>query len=160
MNSAEETATEWLYHTMRVHMRAQRDNIQPSRPKDWINLCWDVGNSLTMMHIHGIAITPVIENVSAKLRLEFLGAKGLMPSDIQKMRVFYLNYFERKNLLPKIQLVNWECHIFILDHCRDPLQQEYYLDFCAQENCDLAGLESAFKAQRFELNALPDFISQ
>ncbi len=155
MKPAEETAIQWLHDTIRVHLRARRDGKPSPVSDEWVGLCWDVGHSLAMMHAHGIAVPPVIEAVSAKLRLEFLGAKGLFPADLQLMRLFYLNYFERAQLLPKLRTIPWDRHALILERCRDPLQQEFYLELCVKENLNRDGLLEALKAQRYETSALP-----
>jgi hypothetical protein len=155
MKSAEDTASQWLYDTVRVHLRARKEAKLGSVGENWVGLCWDVGHSLTMMHIHGISVQPVIENVSSKLRLEFLKAKGLLPSDFQLMRVFYLNYFERAQLLPKLLTIPWERHVVIFEKCKDPLQQEFYLELCSKEKLNQEDLLAALKAQRYEMSSLP-----
>ena len=158
MNSAEETAIQWLHDTVRVYLRARREGKLKSVSQEWVGLCWDIGHSLAMMQAHGIAVQPVIETVSAKLRLEFLGAKGLYPTDFQLMRLFYLNYFERESILSKLRNIPWECHKIILEQCRDPLQQEFYLELIVREKLGLDELVQALKQFRFETSALPDLV--
>lgn len=158
MNSAEETATQWLHDTVRVYLRARREGKLQSISKEWVGLCWDIGHSLAMMQAHGILLQPVIETVSAKLRLEFLGYKGLYPVDFQLMRLFYLNYFEREKILPKLRDVAWESHKIILDQCKDPLQQEFYLGLILKENFTTEALIEALKLRRFETSALPALV--
>lgn len=155
MKTAEDTAIQWLYDTIRVHLRAKREGKPSPVSEDWVGLCWDVGNSLAMMHIHGISVPPVIEAVSAKLRLEFLGTKGLLAHDFQLMRVFYLNYFERASLLPKLRSIPWDRHEVILERCKDPLQQEFYLDVCLKEKISREELLAAIEKQRYEISSLP-----
>jgi hypothetical protein len=160
MITPEDTAIQWLHDTIRVHLRARREGRPSPVSENWVGLCWDIGHSLTMMHIHGIKLPPVIESVSARLRLEFLGATGLMPSDFQMMRVFYLNYFERAQLLPKLKQIPWERHTIILEKCKDPVQQEYYLELCLKEGLNQEDLEAALKAQRYETSSISLFSSR
>ncbi len=160
MQPYEDTAIQWLQDTIRVHLRARREGNLPLISSEWVGLCWDVGHSLTMMQAHGISAQPVIEAVSAKLRLEFLGAKGLMPADFQMMRLFYLAYFERPDLLPMLRVIPWECHAVILDRCKDPVQQEYYLSLCVTQSLSQDGLLSALKEQRYELSSAPRHVPQ
>jgi hypothetical protein len=86
--------------------------------------------------------------------MEFVGAKGLLPSDFQMMRLFYLNYFERADLLPKLRKIPWDRHVLILERCKDPVQQEFYLDLCLKEGLNQEGLLEAFKKQRYETSSL------
>jgi hypothetical protein len=153
MQPYEATAIQWLHDEVRVYLRARREGKQPPNPSDWVGLCWDVGHSLSMMAAHGIALKPVLVAVSGKLRMEFAGVKGLMPSDFQMMRLFYLNYFERAELLPKLRRIPWDRHEAILSRCKDPVQQEFYLDLCLKENLNKEGLLEAFKRQRYEMSS-------
>jgi hypothetical protein len=153
MKPYEATAIQWLHDEVRVYLRARREGKQPPAPGDWVGLCWDVGHSLSMMAAHGISLKPVLVAVSGKLRMEFVGVKGLLPSDFQMMRLFYLNYFERMELLPKLRLIPWDRHELILQRGKDPVQQEFYLDLCLKENLNREGLEEAFKNQRYEMSS-------
>lgn len=154
MKPYEETAMQWLYDEVRVHLRARKEGKQPPAGVDWVGLCWDVGHSLSMMAAHGIDVHKVIEVVSGKLRLEFLGVQGLHPADFQLMRLFYLNYFERNEWLEKLRLIPWERHVLILERCKDPGQQEFYLELCLKEGLNQEGLVGALKGQRYEMSSL------
>ena len=45
----------------------------------------------------------------------------------------------------------------ILQRCKDPVQQEFYLELCLKENLNREGLEDAFKRQRYEMSSLTAF---
>lgn len=154
MQPYEQTAIQWLRDEIRVYLRARREGKQPPAPGDWVGLCWEIGHSLSMMAAHGIAVNPVIAAVSGKLRLEFVGVQGLLPSDFHRMRLFYLNYFERSALLPKLRQIPWDRHEVILDRCKDPAQQEFYLDLCLKEGLNRDGLLEAIAKQRYETSAM------
>jgi hypothetical protein len=77
-----------------------------------------------------------------------------MPSDFQMMRIFYLNYFERSELLPKLRQLQWDRHELILERCKDPGQQEFYLDLCLKEGLNRDGLVEAIAKQRYEMSAM------
>jgi hypothetical protein len=74
------------------------------------------------------------------------------------MRAFYLNYFERTSLLPKLRTIPWNCHVTILDKCKDPLQQEFYLELCNKEGLKKEGLLAALKEQRYEKSSFSSLI--
>jgi hypothetical protein len=154
MQPEEETAAQWLYNEIRVYLRARREGRQPPAPGDWVGLCWEVGNSLTLMAAHGIPVPPVVDAVSGKLRSEFPGVQGLLPSDFQQMRTFYLAYFERAALLPKLRRIPWDRHMVILEKCKDPVQQEFYLELCLREDLDRDGLSEALARRRYEMSAM------
>lgn len=150
-----ETAIQWLHDTIRCHLRAQREWNPPPPPGEWVVLCWDVGHSLSMMQAHGIPADPVIEAVSRLLIGEFgPDAEGdLSPYGLRTMRQFYLDYFERPHLQPLLRAVDWDCHKLILAMCRDPLQQEFYLDLCRTMGLEAESLAAALKDRRYELSA-------
>ena len=154
MQPYEATASQWLYDEIRVHLRARREGKLPPAPGDWVGLCWEVGHSLSMMAAHGISLKPVITAVSGKLRTEFQGVQGLMPSDLHLMRIFYLNYFERAHLLPKLRQIPWDRHELILEKCKDPVQQEFYLELCLKESLNREGLLEAIARHRYETSAM------
>ncbi len=160
-----DTAIQWLHDTIRVQVRARREaegtadagaNAAAERPafgEDWVTLCWEVGHSLTMMQAHGIPAQPVIDAVSDRLISEFGSEGDFTPYGIRTMRQFYLDYFERPHLQPLIRVVPWDCHKLILALCRDPSQQEYYLELCRSEGMTSEALAEAVKSRRYELSA-------
>jgi hypothetical protein len=150
-----ETAIQWLHDTIRCHVRARREWNPPPPPGEWVMLCWDVGHSLSMMQAHGIPAEPVIEAVSRLLTAEFGSDGDLSPYGLRTMRQFYLDYFERPFLQAKLRSVSWDCHKLILALCRDPLQQEYYLDLCRAQDLTPEGLTQAVKEKRYELSSGP-----
>lgn len=148
-----ETAIQWLYDTIRCQLRAQNESATPPPASDWVNLCWEVGHSLSMMQAHGIPAQPVIDAVSEKLTAEFGSEVDLSPYGIRTMRQFYLDYFERPQLQAKLRLITWDCHKLILALCRDPMQQEYYLELCRTEGFTAETLATALKEKRYEFSA-------
>lgn len=155
-----ETAVQWLYDAMRCQILIQRKSedknqapVPPAPPADWVNLCWEVGHSLTMMQAHGIPAQPVIDEVSRRLVGEFGSEGDYTPYGIRTMRQFYLDYFERPQLQPLLRAVHWDCHKLILSLCRDPAQQEYYLRAARDENLSAEQLAAALKDRRYELSA-------
>ena len=149
-----ETAIQWLWDTVRCHLRSA-DRGSPGEAGHWVDLCWDIGHSLAMMQSQGIPVPPVIESVSCQLRKEFPGERGLRPSDFQLMRHFYLVYFEKARWHSRLREVPWDLHAYLLETCKDPLQQEFYLELCLREVSTLAELARAIRSSRFELSATP-----
>lgn len=148
-----ETAIQWLHDTIRVQVRARAEAGGAASAEEWVTLCWEVGHSLTMMQAHGIPAQPVIEAVSGRLIAEFGSDGDFTPYGIRIMRQFYLDYFERPHLQPLIRAVSWDCHKLILALCRDPSQQEYYLELCRSEGLTAEALSEAVKSRRYELSA-------
>jgi hypothetical protein len=159
-----DTAVQWIYNHIRYVMRARQGRARTrvgrelqaaTVESEWVGMCWDVGHSLVMMQAHGIPAGPVIESVSAKLLIEFPETADLEVGGFQRMRLFYLDYFERPHLLPKLRTISWASHVLIQERCRDPWQQEFYLELCVSRKLDRAGLEEAMKARAYELSATP-----
>lgn len=154
-----DTAIQWLHDTIRVQVRARLEAQGAAIAEgatveqDWVTLCWEVGHSLTMMQAHGIPAQPVIEAVSDRLISEFGSDGDFTPYGIRTMRQFYLDYFERPHLQPLIRAVSWDCHKLLLALCRDPSQQEYYLELCRTEGMTSEALSEAVKSRRYEMSA-------
>jgi hypothetical protein len=152
-----ETAIQWLHDTLRCQIRARRAAAPTGDPAAWVDLCWEVGHSLSMMQAHGIPAQPVIDAVSRKLVDEFGPGGDWTPYGIRTMRQFYLDYFERPDLQPRLRAVDWDCHKILLALCRDPAQQEYYLEICRSEGLGAEALAAALKERRYERSAaLPE----
>lgn len=145
-----ETATQWLHDTIRCQIRSRRETGAAADPAAWVDLCWEVGHSLSMMQAHGIPAQPVIEAVSEKLTGEFGPEADCTPYGLRTMRQFYLDYFERPGLQPLLRAVNWDCHKILLALCRDPAQQEYYLVMCRSQGLSAEALAQALKDKRYE----------
>lgn len=148
-----ETAIQWLHDSLRCQLRAQRESDTATSPADWVNVCWEVGHSLAMMQAHGIPVQPVIDAVSERLVGEFGSEGDLSPYGLRSMRQFFLDYFERPQLHAKLRTVPWDCHKLILSLCRDPMQQEYYLDLCRAEGLTVESLAKALKERRYEVSS-------
>lgn len=154
MDTHLETATQWLHDTIRCRIRARREAGPAADPAAWVDVCWEVGHSLVMMQAHGIPAQPVIEAVSERLTGEFGPEADWTPYGIRTMRQFYLDYFERPSLQPMLRTVGWDCHKIILALCRDPAQQEYYLDMCRTQGLPAEGLAQALKEKRYEWSSV------
>lgn len=149
MASNLETAVQWLHDTMRCQIRA-RESGPATNPAAWVDLCWEVGHSLSMMQANGIPAQPVLESVAEKLMDEFGPEGDWSPYGIRTMRQFYLDYFERPVLQPLLRAVSWDCHKILLALCRDPAQQEYYLELCRSQGLSAEALTLALKEKRYE----------
>jgi len=149
-----ETATQWLHDTIRCRYRSRREAGMDADPSAWVDLCWEVGHSLSMMQAHGIPAQPVIESVSGKLVDEFGPESDFTPYGIRTMRQFYLDYFERPALQPLLRMVNWDSHKILLALCRDPAQQEYYLEMCRSQGLSAEALTKALKEKRYEWSSV------
>jgi hypothetical protein len=164
MDSNIETAVQWIYNHIRYVMRAKHGRARTKVGKErqsaaleaeWVGMCWDIGHSLVMMQAHGIAVAPVIESVSKRLQTEFPESGDLGGAGLLRMRQFYLDYFERPHLLPKLMKIAWACHLLIQERCRDPLQQEFFLELCARKKMAREDLAKAMDERAYELNAAP-----
>jgi hypothetical protein len=159
-----ETAVQWIYNHIRYVVRAKRarprtklgrERLASVMETEWVEMCWDVGHSLTMMQAHGIPFAPVIDAVSSRLMVEFPDLVDLQAGGLQRMRRFYLDYFERPDLLPRLRMVSWGCHLLIQERCRDPMQQEFYLEMCIRKKWTPEDLAKALESRSYELSAAP-----
>lgn len=162
MKENAETGVQWIYNHVRYMLRALqarprtragRERLDSNIGAEWVAMCWDVGHSLVMMQAHGIETPEIIKTVSGRLRSEFPDAKDLDPAGFARMRQFYLDYFERPRLLPRLREIAWECHLLIQERCRDPMQQEFYLELCADRKLRREGLAKAMESRAYELSA-------
>ena len=58
---------------------------------------------------------------------EFPVVQGFSKDNLWRMRNFYLAYQKNEKLAPLLQEIGWTYNIYILEHCGDDLEREFYI---------------------------------
>ena len=92
-----------------------------------VGLYWDIGRMIVERQMdadHGSAIA---EQLSNDLRTEFPGISGFSRRNVFYMREFYLLYRNDERVQPLVAQIGWSHNLVIFQHCKDPLEREFYI---------------------------------
>lgn len=77
---------------------------------------------------YAVLLSEVKERVrAADLRQEFPGVSGYSRRNVFYMREFYLAYCDLPKVQPLVAQIGWTHNLIILQHCKDPLEREFYI---------------------------------
>ena len=69
----------------------------------------------------------VVQRLVADLQAEFRGVGGLSSSNLWRMKAFFEAYEGSEKLAPLVREIGWSHNLVILEHCKDPLEREFYI---------------------------------
>ena len=95
--------------------------------KELVVLYWDIGQMISNRQITGMHGDAVVERLAADLRMEFPGVGGFSRRNVFYMREFYISYRDLPKVQPLVAQIGWTQNLIILQRCRDPLEQEFYI---------------------------------
>jgi predicted nuclease of restriction endonuclease-like (RecB) superfamily len=95
--------------------------------KELVGLYWDIGEMISDRQVTGMHGDAVVERLADDLRMEFPGIGGFSRRNVFYMREFYLSYRNLPKVQPLVAQIGWTQNLIILQRCRDPLQQEFYI---------------------------------
>jgi len=95
--------------------------------KELIGLYWDIGKMIVNQQEEYGWGKSIVENLAKDLRKEFPGVSGLSPSNLWRMRNFYIAYSNKQKLAPLVREISWSNNILIFEKCKDDLEREFYL---------------------------------
>jgi len=95
--------------------------------KELIGLYWDIGSMIVERQKGRSWGKAVVERLAKDLQVEFPGIKGLSPSSLWRMKLFYKSYKEDQKLAPLVREIGWTHNIVIMEKCKDILQREFYI---------------------------------
>lgn len=95
--------------------------------KELIALYWDIGHMIVERQRDESWGKAVVKRLSGDIQSEFPGIRGFSVQNLWYMRKFYSEYSDSERLQPLVGEIGWSHNVVILDHCKDPLQREFYL---------------------------------
>ncbi len=95
--------------------------------KELIQLYWDIGKMIVEQQSKYGWGKAVVKNLAKDLQKEFPGISGLSPSNLWRMRNFYIAYSSNKKLAPLVREISWSHNIIIFEKCKDNLEREFYI---------------------------------
>lgn len=95
--------------------------------KELINLYWDIGKMIVEQQEKERWGKSVVENIALDLQFDLPGLKGFSIANLWRMRSFYIEYKNHKNLAPMVREISWTKNIVIFEKCKDDLEREFYI---------------------------------
>jgi len=95
--------------------------------KELIFLYWDIGKMIVERQKKYNWGNSIVQNLAMDLQKEFPGMSGLSPSNLWRMRNFFIAYANNKKLAPLVREISWSHNIIILEKCKDNLEREFYI---------------------------------
>lgn len=95
--------------------------------RELVGLYWDIGRMIVERQAdarHGAAIA---EQLAVDIQAEFPGISGFSRRNVFYMREFYLVYRDDERVQPMVAQIGWSHNLVIFQHCKDPLEREFYI---------------------------------
>ena len=117
---------EFLTH-IKDRIRSAQYEALKAVNKELIGLYWDIGKMIINQQEEYGWGKSIVENLAKDLRKEFPGISGLSPSNLWRMRNFYIAYSNKQKLAPLVREISWSNNILIFEKCKDDLEREFYI---------------------------------
>jgi predicted nuclease of restriction endonuclease-like (RecB) superfamily len=95
--------------------------------KELVGLYWDIGRMIDAHQATGERGDAVVKQLAADLQGEFPGIVGFSWRNLFNMSEFYAAYRDQPKLQPLAAMIAWTHNLIILQHCKVPLEREFYL---------------------------------
>lgn len=108
---------EFLTHIKNRIRSAQYEALKAVN-KELIGLYWDIGKMIVDQQDKYGWGKSIVENLAKDLRKELPGISGLSPSNLWRMRNFYIVYSNKQKLAPLVREISWSHIIIIFEKCK------------------------------------------
>lgn len=116
-----------LLEEVKERVRSAQYNALKTVNKELVGLYWDIGKSIVeRQKVEGWGKS-VVQQLASDLQAEFPGIGGFSSSNLWRMKLFYETYNGAPKLAPLVREISWSHNIIILQRCKDPLEQEFYI---------------------------------
>ena len=95
--------------------------------KEYIELCWDIGKSLSEKQKQLGWGKSVVEQVAKDLQAEFAGQNGFSSRNLWRMKQFYELYAVNEFLPPMVAEIGWAHNVVIMEKCKEEKLREFYI---------------------------------
>jgi predicted nuclease of restriction endonuclease-like (RecB) superfamily len=92
-----------------------------------INLYWDIGESIVKKQEKFGWGKSVVKNLSYELQKEFIGVKGFSAQNLWNMRLFYLEYRNKRKLQTVSREIGWSSNVIVFQKCKNDQEKEFYI---------------------------------
>jgi predicted nuclease of restriction endonuclease-like (RecB) superfamily len=97
-----------------------------------ITLYWDIGGIIVTRQQSAAWGRSVVKRLAEDLQQEFPGVSGFSASNLWRMRNFYKTYAADQKLAPLVREIGWSHNVIIMERCRKPQQQQFYIRMTAK----------------------------
>ena len=92
-----------------------------------IGLYWGIGEEIYNQQQEKGWGKSIVELLSEEIQKDFPDVKGFSPSNLWRMRNFYVTYCNAENLAPLVREISWTKNVAIMEKCKEPLEREFYI---------------------------------
>ena len=93
-----------------------------------IELYFDIGQQIVLKQEKEGWGKSIVEQMSKDLKDEFGEKSGYSPSNLWRMRNFYLSYKDDAYLAQLVRDISWGQNILIFEKCKDSKHRKYYIE--------------------------------
>jgi len=116
-----------LLGEIRERIRSAQYDALRAVNKELVALYWDIGRMLTDRQAGGSHGDAVVKQLARDLQVEFPGVAGFSWRNLFYMSEFYAAYRGTPKLQPLVATIGWAHNLVIFQHCKDPLEREFYI---------------------------------
>ncbi len=95
--------------------------------KELISIYWEIGRTIYDQQQADSWGDSVVEQLAKDLQDEFPGTKGFSARNLWRMKDLYLSYHKNEKLPALLAEISWTHHVYILEKCKNSLEQEFYI---------------------------------
>jgi predicted nuclease of restriction endonuclease-like (RecB) superfamily len=118
--------------------------------QELIQLYFNIGKSIVEKQKEQGWGKSVIEILAKELQFEFTNSLGFSPSNLWRMRNFYLIYEDNQKLAQLVREIAWSHNLIIMERCKDNLEREYYLQMTKRSSWSRNILANSIKNQSYQ----------
>lgn len=135
-------------------IRSARLKVSHTVNSELISLYWNIGKEIVeRQELYGWGKS-IVEQLAIDLSKEFTGSSGFSPSNLWRMRGFYLSCRDTQNLVQLAREIPWFSNVMIFEKVKNAAARQYYLTMTAQMGWSRNVLLNQIKAQAYERHVM------
>ncbi len=139
---------------IKTHIKTAQYRALQVVNKEQIQLYWQIGKTIIDRQNQFGWGKSIVESLAQELQKEFVGINGFSPSNLWRMRNFYLEYHAFEFLAPLVREIGWTHNIIILEKCKDEHERFYYIEMTKRHSWSKTLLINAIEAQTYQKTAI------
>ncbi len=143
-----------LLAQIKTTIRDTRIRVARAVTGELVQLYWRLGKSIVEKQEQQGWGKAVVEQLAHDLQQSFAGRSGFSARNLWKMRQFYLEYQDDKNLPQAVAEVPWGHHLELMAKVKAPAEREYYLKATAEMGWSRNVLIHQIKSQAYQRHCL------
>jgi len=116
-----------ILEALKAKIRSAQSKAYMAVNRELISTYWEIGKTIYTQQQTASWGDAVVEQLAQDLQTHFPGTKGFSARNLWNMRDFYVSYHPHEILQTLSAEISWSHNIAILEHCKDPLEREFYI---------------------------------